>query len=65
MIFFTSDHHFYHTNIIKYCQRPFQSVEEMNEVMVERWNAVVGKNDTVYYLGDLELKSSIAVPQSF
>ena len=60
MIFFTSDHHFDHTNIIKYCSRPFQSVDEMNEVMVKRWNEVVGVRDTVYYLGDFSLgKGSI------
>ena len=55
MIFFTSDHHFYHSNIIKYCQRPFHSVEEMNEEMIRRWNSVVGVDDTVYYLGDFSL----------
>lgn len=51
-IFITSDTHFYHTNIIKYCNRPFESVEEMNEKLIENWNNVVNKYDTVYHLGD-------------
>ncbi len=55
MIFFTSDHHFGHSNIIKYCNRPFKSVDEMNEEMVNRWNEVVEKDDIVYYLGDFSL----------
>ena len=55
MIFFSSDHHFYHSNIIRYCQRPFLSVEEMNEEMVRRWNTVVQPEDIVYYLGDFSL----------
>lgn len=55
MIFFTSDHHFCHANIIKYCKRPFESVDQMNEDMVRRWNEVVGVEDTVYYLGDFSL----------
>ncbi len=55
MIFFSADHHFYHSNIIKYCGRPFLSVEEMNEKMVSRWNEVVQPDDTVYYLGDFAL----------
>jgi calcineurin-like phosphoesterase family protein len=55
MIFFSSDHHFSHLNIIKYCQRPFQSAEEMNEEMVRRWNTVVMPQDTIYYLGDFSL----------
>lgn len=55
MIFFTADHHFYHSNIIRYCGRPFQSVEEMNEEMVKRWNALVSPADTVYHLGDFSL----------
>lgn len=51
--FFTSDHHFFHHNIIKYCGRPFSSVEEMNAEMTRRWRDVVGDDDTVYYLGDM------------
>ncbi len=54
-IFFTGDTHFNHGNIIKYCARPFASVEEMNRAMIERWNAVVGPEDTVYHLGDFAL----------
>ena len=54
-VFFTADHHFNHARIIKLCNRPFTSVDEMNDVMVERWNSVVGRNDTVYHLGDFTL----------
>ena len=54
-VFFTSDTHFNHTNIIKYCARPFGSVEEMNREMIARWNSVVGPEDTVYHLGDFAL----------
>jgi len=50
--FFTSDTHFYHENIIKYCSRPFSSVDEMNKAMIDNWNNVVGKNDIVWHLGD-------------
>ena len=51
-VWFTSDSHFYHANIIKYCNRPFASVEEMNEKLIENWNSVVGKDDLVWCLGD-------------
>ena len=51
--FFTADHHFFHANIIKSCNRPFSSVEEMNRGLVERWNATVDPNDIIYYGGDM------------
>lgn len=51
-IFFISDTHFDHTNIIRFCNRPFQDVEEMNEKIIEDWNSVVSKNDEVWHLGD-------------
>ncbi|PIP83204.1 MAG: hypothetical protein CO113_03370 [Elusimicrobia bacterium CG_4_9_14_3_um_filter_62_55] len=47
-IFFTADTHFNHANVIKYCARPFASIDEMNREMIARWNAVVGPEDTVY-----------------
>lgn len=51
-IWFTSDTHFYHKNIIKYCYRPFNSVEEMNQSLIDNWNNVVKENDIVFHLGD-------------
>ena len=51
-IHITSDNHFNHKNIIKYCDRPFSNVEEMNEVMIKKWNEMVRKNDVVFHLGD-------------
>ena len=55
-IFITADHHFFHKNIIKYCERPFNSVEEMNEYMIKKWNEKVDKNDIVIHLGDFAFK---------
>jgi len=48
----TGDTHFFHKNIIRYTNRPFKNVNEMNYEMVRRWNSVVGEKDTVYHLGD-------------
>ena len=57
----TSDHHFGHANIIKYCNRPFVDVDEMNNVMVDRWNDCVVDSDEVWVLGDLILGPLTAI----
>lgn len=51
--FFTSDLHFFHNNIIGYCNRPYTSVEQMNRALVDNWNSVVDYTDTVWVLGDV------------
>lgn len=51
--FFTADLHFDHAAIIKYCKRPFDSVEEMNEAIITRNNSIVKPDDILWILGDL------------
>ena len=53
--FVTSDTHFGHSNIIKYAERPFAHVDQMNGEMIRRWNRTVGPVDVVVHLGDLAL----------
>lgn len=53
MNYFISDLHFGHFNIIRYDNRPFNSVEEMDKVLINNWNNVVSNDDTVYILGDI------------
>ncbi len=64
MIYFTSDLHLGHANIINHCKRPFSSVDEMDERLISMWNARVQPNDTVYVLGDLIFRSA-AAPESY
>lgn len=54
-VWFTSDTHFNHSNIIEYAERPFSDVEEMNETLIKKWNDRVGVDDHVYHLGDFAL----------
>ena len=57
-VFFTSDTHFHHANIINFCGRPFKNVEVMNETLIANWNSVVGPDDIVFHLGDFCLGGS-------
>ena len=56
MIFFTADTHFGHSNVIQFENRPFQTVDEMDEALVENWNRRVSPEDDIYILGDFTLK---------
>jgi calcineurin-like phosphoesterase family protein len=58
MVYFTSDQHLGHKNIIRLCNRPFKDIEEMNKALIDNWNSVVTPNDTVYVLGDFIYKAS-------
>lgn len=58
MVYFTADTHFGHENIIKFCDRPFASVEEMDETLIANWNGRVRANDTVFILGDMFFRIS-------
>ena len=54
MIWFTADLHLWHGNIIKYCDRPFDSAREMNQTILENYQeSPISDDDTVYFLGDL------------
>lgn len=57
VIYYTADQHFGHSNIIRFCERPFSTVEEMDEVLINNWNETVSDNDIVYILGDLVFRS--------
>jgi len=58
MICFTADSHFGHENIIKYYNRPFKSLEEMNRQLIHNWNQRVKSEDTVFHLGDFCFKNT-------
>lgn len=51
-IWFVSDIHFGHQNIIRYCDRPYQYITDMDASIIDNWNSKVAPDDTVYFLGD-------------
>ena len=53
MNYFISDLHVGHTNVLSFDNRPFKSIEEHDEILIENWNSVVGMDDDVYLLGDI------------
>jgi calcineurin-like phosphoesterase family protein len=57
-VYFTSDHHFGHAAARSFYRRPFTSIDEMDRVMIDRWNAVVGIHDELWHLGDFSVLQS-------
>lgn len=64
-IFVISDTHFNHKNIIKYCNRPYSSVEEMNRDIICKWNSVVSPNDIVFHLGNFGFGTQMELASIF
>lgn len=58
MIFFTADMHFGHEAIIKHANRPFSSIDDMDNFLIEKWNEVVTNQDVVYHIGDFAWKNA-------
>ena len=52
-VYFVSDTHFSHLNILKYCKRPYRSIDEMDENLISNWNSLISNKDTVFHLGDI------------
>lgn len=52
-VWFTSDLHLYHENIIRFCNRPYKDIHHMTAELVKNYNSVVDHHDTVYFLGDI------------
>lgn len=57
-MYFVSDTHFDHSNIVRYCDRPFNSGREMNKQLISKWNKTVSNGDTVLFGGDLSISSN-------
>jgi len=56
--FFTSDQHFWHQNILRYCNRPFSNIKEMNNKLIIRYNSLVSEDDKCYFIGDFSMVKS-------
>lgn len=61
MRLFTADLHLSHANIIRYCKRPFASVDDMDEALLAMWSETVRRDDEVWVLGDLALGHTVDV----
>ena len=59
MIYFTSDFHISHTNIIKFCSRPYTDVQDMNKQLIDNWNNTVKSEDDIYNLGDFTFGNNV------
>ena len=57
-IWFVSDMHINHKNIIEYSHRPFKNVDEMNETLINNWNNTVTEDGIVFDLGDFAIGGS-------
>ena len=60
MIYFTADYHLFHRNILRYCERPFKTIQKMQQTIWKNHNNIVTPDDTVYFLGDLTMEGGSA-----
>jgi len=58
MIYFTSDTHYGHANVIDFCNRPFKNVDRMDNALVRNYNEIINDDDIVYFIGDFTIKGS-------
>lgn len=65
MIWFTSDLHLNHRAVVSMCQRPFENVDEMNDILIRNFNERVKKNDMVYILGDIAHRTPVIEVNNF
>jgi calcineurin-like phosphoesterase family protein len=65
MIWFSADAHHNHARVLQYCNRPFTSVEDMDETIINNWNERVGHWDWIYYLGDFCFGDSAKAQEYF
>lgn len=62
-IFVAADYHFGHSNIIKYCNRPYKDVDEMDKALIKNHNSVVSNNDKIFILGDFAFKNKDSISE--
>ena len=65
MKYFSSDWHFGHSNVIKFSNRPFKDIEEMDKKILEMILDTVNKGDEIYFLGDLGFQKSPTLDRLF